>query len=220
MTSSRRSGRAVDFEIFRADLDDGARLQDRAAGRATAFRPRHDVQDPGHPGREQPLGRARRVPDQRPAVLHAVPGPGPVGPNARRPHDLAVPGEAHQGGRDPGIVRAVRRRAQSCRLHRHVGPDHRRQPGGRPQAAQHRRREEGHQGGPRSRGLEGPSWQAPSEGSGRTLDGEVQQGQGSGRRLEATRRHRHPHLRLPEPYRDRPGLRADSDMDGDRCGGL
>ena len=60
-----------------------------------------------------------------------------------------------------------------------------------------------------------PPRQAPPEGPGRALDGEVQQGQGAARRLETARRHRHPRLRLPEPYRHRPGLRSDPDLDGD-----
>jgi IS5 family transposase len=57
---------------------------------------------------------------------------------------------------------------------------------------------------------------APAEGPGCPLDGQVLQGQAAAGRHEAAPRHRHSLVRLPEPCRHRPGLRPDPDVDGDR----
>ena len=78
-------------------------------------------------------------------------------------------------------------------------------------------REEGrHQGGTHSRGLEDQARQARAQGSRRALDGQVQQGQGARRRLEAVRRHRHPDVRLPEPRLNRPRIWPDPPLGRDR----
>ena len=66
-------------------------------------------------------------------------------------------------------------------LRRDGRPDRRRLADRRAQAAQHRRGEEGDQGGPHSGGLESQASQAPAEGPRRALDGQVHQGQGAGR---------------------------------------
>src|SRR4051794_8681695 len=50
--------------------------------------------------------------------------------------------------------------------------------------------------------------QAPAEGSGRPLDGEIHQSQAEGGRQQALG-HRDPELRLPEPRLDRPRARRD-----------
>ena len=46
----------VEFEMFRPELDAALNYTDGARGRATAVRSGPDVQDPGHPGAEQPVG--------------------------------------------------------------------------------------------------------------------------------------------------------------------
>ena len=54
-------------------FDSDERLQTAAA------RPGPHTQDPSDPGAEQPLGRPRRAPDRRPAVVHALPWAGALG---------------------------------------------------------------------------------------------------------------------------------------------
>ena len=73
-----------------------------------------------------------------------------------------------------------------------------------------------HQGGSRSRGLEEPTGETPVQGSRRTPDGEVHQGEGATGRNEAAGRHRHPLLRLPEPRRHRRRSRLHPDVEGHR----
>jgi hypothetical protein len=62
-------------------------------------------------------------------------------------------------------------------LHRHVGSDRRCQPGCGVASAQYGRREEGDQGGPYSAELEGQAGQAAAQGSRRALDRQIHQGQ-------------------------------------------
>ena len=107
--------RVVDFEIFRPDLDGGA--QRRRQGRPAAVRPCDDVQDPGDPGAQRSVRRPGRVPDQRPAVLHALPRTGPdrQGPDAKT--IWVVPRAADQGRRHRGAVHPLRPRDPRGRLH-------------------------------------------------------------------------------------------------------
>ena len=43
-------GSAVDFELFRPELNAALSYADTDGGRAATVRPSADVQDPGHPG--------------------------------------------------------------------------------------------------------------------------------------------------------------------------
>jgi hypothetical protein len=54
------------------------------------------VQDSCRSGGEQSLRRAHGVPDQRPPVVHAFSWAFLSGSPPRRPHDLAIPREAHE----------------------------------------------------------------------------------------------------------------------------
>jgi hypothetical protein len=60
----------VDFEMFRPNLAAALNYSDGTKGGRPPSGPH--VQGPRHPGAEQPLGRSGRVPDQRPAVVHAA----------------------------------------------------------------------------------------------------------------------------------------------------
>jgi IS5 family transposase len=91
----------------------------------------------------------------------------------RRPDDLAVPGETHQGRRHRAIVRALRCNASAIRFHRHGGPDRRCAPDRRSSSAQHPGREEGDQGRAHPRRLERQAREAPPEGSRRALDSQI-----------------------------------------------
>ena len=158
------------FRILQARTGKGACLYERTARRALALRSGDDAEGADDPDRQQPVGRTHRVPDQRPAVLHAVSRTGPFGPGSRRTHDLAVPGKADEGRSDPGVVRALRRHAARRRLHRHVGadprvkPEDRFQPRCRTEAEEHERGEGRDQDGPRSRGLERQARETAAEG--------------------------------------------------------
>src|ERR1700724_2441154 len=80
------------------------------------------------------------------SVIHAFSRIWIVGSRPRRPDDLAVPGETHEGRRHRAIVRALRCDASAIRLPRHVGPDRRCEPDRRSSSAQHPGREEVDQG--------------------------------------------------------------------------
>src|ERR1700731_4290293 len=77
----------------------------------------------------------------------------------RRPHDLAIPREAHESWSHQNPFRAFRRDVEGSGLNRHVGPD-RCAPHRRAAPAQYERREESHQGGPHSRCVEGEARKA------------------------------------------------------------
>ena len=55
---------AVDFEVFRAELNTALAYSDSAQGGRPPFDPGDDVQGPGHSGDEQSVGRTDRVLDQ------------------------------------------------------------------------------------------------------------------------------------------------------------
>ena len=110
-----------------------------------------------------------------------------------------------QGDRE--AVRPLRPAPPQGRLSRDGRADRRRHDRRGAEAAQHRRREDGHQGGQGSGRLEGQAGEAAPEGPRRALDGEVLEGQaGRGRQTQAAR-HRHSRLRLQEPRLDRPAAR-------------
>ncbi len=208
-------GAAVDFEIFRAELMGALAYSDGAQGGRPPF-------DPVMMFKILVIQAANNLSDERAEFLindrlsfMRFLGLAPVRSCSGRPHDLAVSGEADEGGRHQGAVRPVRHGAARCRLHRHERANRRRQPDRRAEAAQHGRREEGDQARPHSRRLEGQAVETPPQGSRRALDGEVLQGQGAIRRDEAAGRHRHPDLRLSEPCRDRSRFRPDPPMGGD-----
>ena len=158
------------FRILQARTGKGVCLFERNPWRPPALRSGDDAEGAGDPDRQQPVGRAHRVPDQRPSVLHAVSRTGPFGPGSRRTHDLVVPGETDEGRRHQCAVRALRRHAARCRLHRHVGadprvkPEDRFQPRCRTEAEEHERGEGRDQDGPRSRGLERQARETAAEG--------------------------------------------------------
>jgi len=70
-----------------------------------------------------------------------------------------------QAGAIAKLFAVFGRAAEGERLPCHVGPDHRREPGGGAAAAQHRGGEGGDQGRRDSRGLAGAAGQAAAEGS-------------------------------------------------------
>src|SRR3954453_4209379 len=73
-------------------------------GRTQALgRDRH-LQDAGSAGALHSLGRPGRGSDPRPALVHALPGPGPRGSGARRDDGLAVSREARASGAGRGAV--------------------------------------------------------------------------------------------------------------------
>src|ERR1700736_5603416 len=84
------------FRDVPAGTQRGAFLFERIAGWPSAVRSGDDVQDSCHSGGEQSLRRAHRVPDQRPPVVHAFSWAFLSGSRPRRPHDLAIPREAHE----------------------------------------------------------------------------------------------------------------------------
>ena len=133
---------AVDFEIFRPELTRALVYSDGSQGGRPPFDPVTMFKSPGDPGGQHPLRRADRVPDQRPPVVHAVPGAGLVGPGSRRAHDLAVPGEADESRAPSSPCSIGSTRAARGRLHRDGRADRRRHADGRAEAGQHRRGED------------------------------------------------------------------------------
>ncbi|CAK7262177.1 protein of unknown function (plasmid) [Shinella sp. WSC3-e] len=185
-SSAERSTRGLcpgcRFRGIPAGTGQGAVLYERPAGWPAALRSGDDAEGAGDPDGQQPVGRAHRIPDHRPALLHALPRARPVRPCSRRPHDLAVPGAVDQGGCDPVPVRTLRHDAVRGRLYRHVRTDRRFQPGGRAEATQHEGGEGRHQGRPHPESMGGQARQTPTQGPRRSLDGEVHQGQAAGGR--------------------------------------
>ena len=87
-------------------------------------------------------------------------------------------------------------------------------------AAQYRRREEGDERGPDTGELEGQAGQAAAQGSRRTLDGQIQQGQTARGWLDATSRSGNPAIWLSEPCFDRSPFRLHPSMGCHRRGSL
>src|SRR6201984_3328430 len=211
---------AVDFELFRPELNAALSYTDRTEGGRPPFDPvlmfkilviqatnnlsderaEFLINDRLSFMRFLGLGLQDRVPDARTI--------------------WAVSGEADHGWGDQEIVRAVRCHAEAGRLYRHVGSDHRCQPGCGAASAQYRRREEGDQRGPDTGELEGQAGQAAAQGSRRALDGQIQQGQTARGWLNAASRSGHPAIWLSEPCLDRSPFRLHPPMGGHRCGGL
>jgi IS5 family transposase len=206
---------AVDFEIFRADLEEALGYSDGAQGGRPPFDPvlmfkilviqaannlsderaEFLINDRLSFMRFLGLGLSDRVPDARTIWLFR---------------------EKLTRSGDQGIVRPVRRPPTRFRLHSHVRADRRRQPDRGAQAAQYARREGRHQGGPHSRGMGEEASKTRPQGPRRTLDGEVHQGQGAGGRDDACGGHRHSRLRLQKPRLDRQGVRPDPRLAGHR----
>jgi hypothetical protein len=85
----------VDFEMFRVALEAAV----PRAGRQAGLRSRADVQSADPSGDACAVGRAHGVPDQRPAVLYALPRARIGRYRSRRQHDLDVPRGAEEGRR-------------------------------------------------------------------------------------------------------------------------
>lgn len=106
----------VDFELFRAALARAVPRSERSKGGRPPFD--HVLMlkaDP--PSQPQPVGRAHRVSDPGPAVVHAVSRAGAGRHGAGRQHDLDLPRSADAGQDrrrtgDRGCVRASRRHWQ------------------------------------------------------------------------------------------------------------
>src|ERR1700727_2429179 len=126
------------------------------------------------------------------------------------------PGEADPGRGDQEIVRAVRCHAEAGWLHRHVGSDRRCQPGCGAASAQYGRREEGDQRGPYTAELEGQAGQDAAQGSRRALDGQIHQGQTAPGWLNAASRSGNPAIWLSEPCLDRSPFRLHPPMGSHR----
>jgi hypothetical protein len=107
---------AVDFELFRPELNAALGYTDRTEGGRPPF-------DPVLMFKILAIQATNNLSDERadPAVVYAVPGTGVGGPCSGRPHDLAVLGEADHGWGDQEIVRAVRCHVETSGLHCHVG---------------------------------------------------------------------------------------------------
>jgi hypothetical protein len=91
---------AVDFEMFRPDLDAALAYSDGAQGGRPPF-------DPVISGDEQSLGRTRRVLDQRSPVVHAFSRIWIIRSYPRRADDLAVSGKTDESRRHWAFVRAL-----------------------------------------------------------------------------------------------------------------
>ena len=213
-------GSAVDFEIFRGNLNvssglDGGRQGGRppfdpvlmfkilviqATNNLSDERTEFLINDRLSFMRFLGLGLEDRVPDARTIWLFRE--------------------KLHQGRGDQEIVRAVRCSLRAGWLYRHVGSDRRCQPDCGAASAQYGRREEGDQRGPYTGELEGQARQAAAQGSRRALDGQIHQGQTARGWLNAASRSGNPALWLSEPYLDRSPFRLHPPMGGHRCGCL
>src|SRR6202047_396483 len=143
---------AVDFELFRPELNAALSYTDRTVGGRPPF-------DPVLMFKILVIQATNNLSDERAEFL--------INDRLSFMRFLglgAVPGEADHGRGDQEIVRAVRCHAEAGWLHRHVGSDRRCQPGCGAASAQYRRREEGDQGGPYTE-LEGQAGQAAAQGS-------------------------------------------------------
>ena len=87
-------------------------------------------------------------------------------------------------------------------------------------SAQYGRREEGDQGRPYTAELEGQAGQAAAQGSRRALDRQIHQGQTARGWLNAASRSGNPAIWLSEPCLDRSPFRLHPPIGGHRCGGL
>ena len=112
---------AVDFEMFRGELNAALVYSDGAQGGRPPFDPVMMFKILVIQAMDNLSDERCRVPDQRSHVVHAVSGPWPSRSSSRRAHDLAVSREAHEGGGDSAVIRPFRRDAARIRLHRHVG---------------------------------------------------------------------------------------------------
>ena len=205
----------VDFEAFRAELEQAVPRADRSKG----GRPPYDhvlMFDPDAAGQPLAVGRADRVSHQGPAVVHALSRPVAGRPRAGRELDLDLPRGADR--RAGGAVPALRRSSTGDRAAGYIAMGGQIVDATVVAAPKQRNTEDEKRALKEGRIPE--AWarearQAGAEGPRRALDGEIFQGQAVGGRREA-RRHRHPDVRLQEPCRHRPPPRADPHLDRDR----
>src|SRR5262249_745546 len=133
---------AVDFEVFRPELNAALSYTDRTEGGRPPF-------DPVLMFKILVIQATNNLSDERAEFL-TMTGCRLCGSwdwdwRTVRPHDLAVPGEADHGRGDQEIIRAVRCHAETGGLHRHVWSDRRCQPCCGAAPAQYGRREAGNQ---------------------------------------------------------------------------
>ena len=117
----------VNFELFRSDL---ARAVPRSNG-SKGGRPPFDHVFMWKVLILQAVGRANRVPDQGPALVHALPRARAVRRGAGREYDLDVPrgvdpDDARRPAGDPGLVPSLRGSPEGGRVPGHGRADHRR----------------------------------------------------------------------------------------------
>ena len=167
---------AVDFELFRAELNVALSYSDGSEGGRPPFDPvmmfkilviqaTNNVSDERAEFlindrlsfmRFLGLGLADRVPDARTILFRE---------------------KLTNAGAIKTLFQRFDATLRQAGLYRHVGTDHRCQPGCRVAPAQQRGREAGDQRRPHPEGLEGQARQAAPEGPRCALDGQVQQGQ-------------------------------------------
>ena len=182
---------AVDFELFRAELNVALSYSDGSEGGRPPFDPvmmfkilviqaTNNVSDERVEFlindrlsfmRFLGLGLADRVPDARTILFRE---------------------KLTNAGAIKTLFQRFDATLRQAGLHRHVGTDHRCQPGCRAAPAQQRGREAGDQRRPHPERLEGQARQAAPEGPRCALDGQVQQGQAARRRLDRLRLRLHP----------------------------